>query len=175
MFLHYFKKNEIKEKKVSEYLFHQIIENAKKISKKEFFMNNNDFDSTFEIVSLLIISLFYGSKNNNNEDKIINQELMNIFISDLDISLRLTGVGDMKIGKHVKYYVKKFYFRLPKLELVFDNQDYKKFKQYLLEFQFISMNDDNLKSKLLYKDLLILQKRCKNKHQIKSIFINLFN
>ena len=46
-----------------------------------------------------------------------------MFISDLDESLREKGIGDMSIGKYVKSYVKKFYFRISKFPE--DNDLYK--------------------------------------------------
>ena len=46
---------------------------------------------------------------------------MNIFTEDLDYSLRLHGVGEMSIGKHVKFYLKKFYFRISSYEKIFEN------------------------------------------------------
>ena len=42
----------------------------------------------------------------------INQILIDLLIADLDYSLREQGIGDMSIGKYVKKYVKKFYYRL---------------------------------------------------------------
>ena len=42
------------------------------------------------------------------------KSLLILFIKDLDESLSLRGIGDMSIGKYVKSYVKKFYFRLSK-------------------------------------------------------------
>ena len=39
----------------------------------------------------------------NNID--YNQVLMDYFIRDIDHSLRLSGIGDMSIGKYVKTYV----------------------------------------------------------------------
>ena len=46
---------------------------------------------------------------------------MNLFTSDLDYSFRLYGIGDMNIGKNVKFYLKKFYFRVSTYEKIFDN------------------------------------------------------
>ena len=44
----------------------------------------------------------------------INEGLISLFIDDLDESLREKGIGDISIGKYVKSYVKKFYFRIRK-------------------------------------------------------------
>ena len=53
-------------------------------------------------------------QNNRKKYLIVNDELVSLFISDLDESLREKGIGDMSIGKYVKSYVKKFYFRISK-------------------------------------------------------------
>ena len=48
---------------------------------------------------------------------------MKNLINDLDKSLRDVGISDMSIGKYVKSYVKKFYFRISKFPN--DNNLYK--------------------------------------------------
>ena len=71
----------------------------------------------------------------------VNDELVSLFISDLDESLREKGIGDMSIGKYVKSYVKKFYFRISKFPD--DNNLYKNktFLDYLKITDFME-NDD---------------------------------
>ena len=71
----------------------------------------------------------------------VNEELISLFISDLDESLREKGIGDMSIGKYVKSYVKKFYFRISKFP--YDNNLYKNksFIDYLKLTELIK-NDD---------------------------------
>ena len=71
----------------------------------------------------------------------VNDELLSLFISDLDESLREKGIGDMSIGKYVKSYVKKFYFRISKFPD--DNNLYKNesFIEYLKLIDLIK-NDD---------------------------------
>ena len=71
----------------------------------------------------------------------VNDELMTLFISDLDESLREKGIGDMSIGKYVKSYVKKFYFRITKFpddNNLFQNES---FIEYLKLIDLIK-NDD---------------------------------
>ena len=74
----------------------------------------------------------------------VNDELLSLFISDLDESLREKGIGDMSIGKYVKSYVKKFYFRLSKFPD--DNNLYKNesFIEYLKITDLIK-NEDYVK------------------------------
>ena len=57
----------------------------------------------------------------------VNDELISLFISDLDESLREKGIGDMSIGKYVKSYLKKFYFRIsifPKSNNLYNNETF---------------------------------------------------
>ena len=67
--------------------------------------------------------------------------MISLFIADLDESLREKGIGDMSIGKYVKSYVKKFYFRISKFPK--DNNVYKNesFIEYLKITDLIK-NDD---------------------------------
>ncbi len=71
----------------------------------------------------------------------VNQELISLFIIDLDESLREKGIGDMSIGKYVKSYVKKFYFRISKFPK--DNNLYNNefFIEYLKMTDLIKNND----------------------------------
>ena len=71
----------------------------------------------------------------------INENIFSLFILDLDESLRSKGIGDMSIGKYVKSYVKKFYFRISKFPN--DNNLYKNdsFIEYLKITNLIK-NDD---------------------------------
>ena len=80
------------------------------------FFKTKDYKTSFEIVSIFLIMFIRKNLLENNK-KIylkVNDELVSLFISDLDESLREKGIGDMSIGKYVKSYVKKFYFRISK-------------------------------------------------------------
>ena len=81
------------------------------------------------------------SEDNSNKYKKVNDELVSLFISDIDESLREKGIGDMSIGKYVKSYVKKFYFRINKFPD--DNNLYKNetFIEYLKITNIIENND----------------------------------
>ena len=82
-------------------------------------------------------------KNNRNLFLKVNEKLVSLFISDLDESLREKGIGDMSIGKFVKSYVKKFYYRLrifPQENYLYKNET---FIEYLKLTNLIK-NDDYL-------------------------------
>ena len=74
-----------------------------------------------------------------------------IFISDLDDSLRIVGIGDMSIGKYVKSYVKKFYFRVSKFP---DNNNLYKNKSFLeyLKVTDLIKNDDYINVSRKFND-----------------------
>ena len=92
-------------------------------------------------------------EDNRNKYKKVNDELVSLFISDLDESLREKGIGDMSIGKYVKSYVKKFYFRISKFPSTtnFDRND--EFIDYLKMINLIE-NDDYANVSRIFNDKL---------------------
>jgi len=143
MILQYFKKKENKEQIIA-------IDQYKKIlAETKFFLNENNFfklknyEVSFEIVSIFLIMFIRINLLEHNRKLYlkVNDKLLSLFISDLDESLREKGIGDMSIGKYVKSYVKKFYFRISKFPD--DNNLYKNetFIEYLKLIDLIK-NDD---------------------------------
>ena len=116
MILQYFKKKENKEQIIATKQYEKII------YESNIFLNDNNFfitkdnKTSFEIISIFLIMFIRINLLQNDRKKylIVNDELVSLFISDLDESLREKGIGDMSIGKYVKSYVKKFYFRISK-------------------------------------------------------------
>ena len=138
MILQYFKKKENIEKLFAQDLYKDIIKKSNSIIKNNNFFTNKNYGTSFEVVSILLI--FYINNNISlkiKNYKIINEELISIFISDLDESLREKGIGDMSIGKYVKSYVKKFYFRLSKFPKKNEDINYDSLKIYLKNLDFI--------------------------------------
>ena len=144
MILHYFKKKENIEEKFAKDTYTNILKQSNSFLNNNSFFNHKDYNSSFEIVSIFMI--FYIKLNIKfkiNNYKLINEELIKIFILDLDESLREKGIGDMSIGKYVKKYVKKFYFRLSKFPKDIEDLDFNKFTSYLKYFEFIR-NDQKI-------------------------------
>ncbi len=143
MILHYFIKKENKEKKIAKNQYKLIIIESKKFINDNNFFKEKNYNTSFEIISIFIIINIRKNLLNKNRKKFskINDELISTFISDLDESLREKGIGDMSIGKYVKSYVKKFYFRISKFPSInnFDKND--EFIDYLKMINLIK-NDD---------------------------------
>ena len=109
-----------------------MINSIEKFFLKKKFSIKRDFNSSFELTCILLFVVFY-SYNKNSRDSVVNQHLMNLYILDLDESFRKLGIGDMKIGKYVKSYVKKIYYRFYKLEFIIKNNNFDEFNKYIIK------------------------------------------
>jgi len=128
--LQYFKKKENKYKDQADAIYLKILQESKNLMKKNYF-NEVNFDSSFELITILLIFYIktFNLCNQNIKTK-INDQLMQNFINDLDTSIREIGIGDMAIGKYIKKYVKKFYYRVKIIDNILENENYIKFVDY---------------------------------------------
>ncbi len=141
MILQYFYKKENSQKRKAQQIYVNIINLSKNLLKKNNFFINKNYNTSFELVSLfLIIYIKLNIKYRINDYVKINEDLISTFINDLDESLRTEGIGDMSIGKYVKSFVKKFYFRLEKFPNNINNLSEKQFQDYLKLFNIIKPN-----------------------------------
>ena len=115
------------------------------LNENNFFKERN-YKTSFEIVSIFLIMFIRINLLEFNRSLYlkVNDKLISLFISDLDESLRAKGIVDISIGKYVKSYVKKFYFRVKKFPD--DNNLYKNesFMEYLKITDLIK-NEDYVK------------------------------
>ena len=143
MILHYFKKKENKEQIIANKQYKKILAESNLFLNENNFFKVKNYKISFEIVTIFLIMFIRINLLENNRKFYlkVNEELLKIFISDLDESLRERGIGDMSIGKYVKSYVKKFYFRITKFPD--DNNLYQNesFIEYLKLIDLIK-NDD---------------------------------
>ena len=138
MILQYFNKKENAYKKQADKIYLNILDKSKSLINNKYF-NKIDFSISFELISILLI---YHLKFLKNADfflkKRVNEELMKNLVNDLDKSLRDIGISDMSIGKYVKKYVKKFYYRLKILDPIFKNDNYDELIDYLNSLEFVN-------------------------------------
>ena len=143
MILQYFKKKENEFKIQSDTIYLNILKKSKSLLKKKYF-NEIDFSVSFELISILLIYYLNLLKNKDlTSNKIINEELIKNLVNDLDKSLRDLGISDMSIGKYVKKYVKKFYYRLKILDPIFENESFEELRIYLNSLGFVNKNNSN--------------------------------
>ena len=145
MFFKYFnlKKNNLNDQSLTFYK--EIVNHSNNIIKNNNSDENVNFNDVFEIFS--IVTIFYLKKlkdKNTTDSKTISQEIIDSFVRDLDQHFREQGIGDMSIGKYVKKYVKKFYFRLKTLDTIFQKKNELDINEYLKKIDFI-LNEDNAK------------------------------
>tara|TARA_B100000963_G_C22233139_1_gene496646 strand:- start:106 stop:594 length:489 start_codon:yes stop_codon:yes gene_type:complete len=152
MILHYFIKKENNEKKVAEQIYKNILYRSNLLISNNSFFKAKNYGTSFELVSLiLIIYINSNIKNKVANYKILNEELIKLFISDLDDSLRNNGIGDMSIGKYVKSYVKKFYFRLKYFPNDKDVIKIDTIAKYLSKFDFIKEEKLSIATQIFFE------------------------
>ena len=143
MILQYFKKKENEYKIKSDEIYLNILNKSKLLLNKKYF-KEIDFGTSFELISILLIFYLKILKDRGiSSNKIVNEELMKNLVNDLDKSLRDVGISDMSIGKYVKKYVKKFYFRLKILDPIFGNNNNEELLIYLNSLEFVNKNNSN--------------------------------
>ena len=156
MILQYFKKKENKEQIIAVEQYKKILTESNLFLFKNNFFKEKNYNTSFEIITIFLI--MFIRKNLLEDDKKfyhkVNDQLVSLFISDLDESLREKGIGDMSIGKYVKSYVKKFYFRISKFPQ--DNVLYKNqtFIEYLKITDFMK-NDDYVNVSRKFNDKFV--------------------
>ena len=126
-------------------------------------------------MTIFLFAIFFAYKK-KIKNKDIKQYLMNLYIIDLDKSLRELGIGDMAVGKYVKSYVKKFYYRISKLENIFKINNFQEFNRYInkIDIQYHSDNQTYL-SKYLFIVVNELLKKAKRSDFSKFTFNNFIN
>ena len=139
MILHYFAKKENDQNDHPKDIYLSIVKFIEKIYSKKKYNLNKNFNTSFEITVILLFIVFSSFKNKKNS--VFTQKLMDYFISDIDITLRTLGIGDMNIGKYVKKYVKKTYYRFKLLEKIIESKDYEEFEKYILKFDLFFKNN----------------------------------
>ena len=161
MFLQYFKKKENDYKIKSDEIYLSILNKSKLLLNKKYF-NEINFSISFELISVLLIFYLHFLKDKDVDLKMrVNEQLIKTLVNDLDKSLRDVGISDMSIGKYVKKYVKKFYYRLKILDPIFENYNNEELLNYLNSFEFVNKNNSNE----LVNQLFEFFQQIKNKYE----------
>ena len=153
MILQYFNKKENKDQTIATDQYKIILTESNLFLNENNFFKVKNYKTSFEIVSIFLIMFLRKNLLENNRELYlkVNDKLVSMFISDIDESLREKGIGDISIGKYVKSYVKKFYFRItkfPKDNNVFKNET---FIEYLKIIDLIK-NDDYVNVSRKFQD-----------------------
>ena len=159
MLIHYFNKKENKDKLEADRIYQLLIKNLQFISNNQELSIKKDFNTSFELMTIILFVIFFRY-NKKLENKNICQNLINLYILDLDISLREIGIGDISIGKYVKSYVKKLYYRISKYEKIFNNDNFEEFQKFIKKINIqINNNSDAYLSKYLFNFIKNLLKK----------------
>lgn len=82
----------------------------------------NDFgvpdtlDGRFELIALHVFVVSHRLKRAGDEARAVVQALLEVFVDDMDRSLREIGVGDLSVGRKVKQMVAGVYGRIAAYE-----------------------------------------------------------
>ena len=137
MIIHYFNTKKNKDKNKAQIIYNRILLLSKNYTNSKFILNK-DFQNSFEILSIILILFLKNIKDlKQNNYNFINQEIMNLYVKDLDYSFREIGIGDMSIGKYVKKHIKKFYFRVSKFEKIINENDIENCYIFIKNLNFI--------------------------------------
>ena len=167
MLLHYFYKKENKEKNYVNDIYSKNIKLSIRFIQSSNYILKKDFQTSFEIFSLFLIFHLKNFKDFKIKNyKKINEELINLFVNDLDYSFREIGIGDMKIGKYVKTFIKKFYFRLSAMEEILNTKDLKKSVEFVSNLNIIKKNQITRATKEMLNIYLKIQSSIENNSKL---------
>lgn len=93
-------------------LYSAIVAQARQPSLYRRFGVPDTMDGRFEMVVLFTIILFFRLRREGPEGQDLGQRVFNLFVTDMDMSLREMGVGDLGVPKRMKDVGRSFYGRI---------------------------------------------------------------
>ena len=166
MILQYLNKKTNRDKTLAKIFYKDLIDFINILLRKKT-KHKEDLGVLIEITSILLVVIFSFLKlqKNKNIDN-FSQELLNLFIKDLDYSFRKIGIGDMSIGRYVKSYVKKFYFRINNFEEIIKNFNQNAWNDFFNNHNIVS--DHNLRTFFL-TELYTISKKIIDKGKLEDL------
>ena len=118
MFAKLFKKNP--EREAAEKLYDAVVGQARQPVFYQDWDVPDTLDGRFDLIILHVFLVMRCLKDQGETAASLSQQLQEIFITDMDRSLREIGVGDMSIGKHVKKMASALFGRLEVYDRILD-------------------------------------------------------
>ena len=101
----------------AEALYHQILQASRDVALYRDYGVEDSIDGRFDALCLMqsVVMRRLSVKNENENTDLLaglNQELFDAMFADMDLTLREMGVGDMGVGKRVKFMSEAYMGRL---------------------------------------------------------------
>jgi cytochrome b pre-mRNA-processing protein 3 len=93
-------------------LYHAVVAQARRPEFHACAGVPDNLDGRFELLAVHAFLVLHRLKELGPEGRTLAQRLFDIMFADLDESLRELGVGDMGIGRRIKFMAKGFYGRI---------------------------------------------------------------
>jgi cytochrome b pre-mRNA-processing protein 3 len=93
-------------------LYATIVAQARQPALYGRFRVPDTIDGRFEMVVLHTVLLFHRLRREGQEGQDLSQRVFNLFVTDMDMSLREMGVGDLGVPKRMKDVGRSFYGRI---------------------------------------------------------------
>lgn len=97
-------------------LYHELVKHARTPAFYRDLGVPDTPEGRFEMVALHAALVIRRLRAEGAAGRALGQELFDLMFADVDESLRHIGVGDLKVGKHVKRLAGNFYARLAALD-----------------------------------------------------------
>ena len=94
----------------AESLYRAIVAQARHVPFYAEWQVPDTVDGRFDMITLLMFAVLHRLKD--EPDKKLSQDLIDVFFTDMDMSLREMGVGDLTVGKKVRKIAESFYGRV---------------------------------------------------------------
>ena len=96
----------------AEALYHQILQASRSVTLYRDYGVEDSIDGRFDALCLMQSLVMRRLSGRSEELSALSQELFDAMFADMDLTLREMGVGDMGVGKRVKFMSEAYMGRL---------------------------------------------------------------